>query len=66
MNGAKMSGTEKKSIIRVQRETIWHMSCGACGYYWTVPTMNSQDSPVRRQWTCPLCATKSPAKEAEE
>jgi hypothetical protein len=42
------------------------MSCGACGYYWTVPTMNSQDSPARREWTCPLCATKSPAEEAEE
>ena len=40
------------------KEIIWHMSCGQCGYYWTVPTMREDDDPTHRAWTCPLCATK--------
>ena len=60
-----MSKAEKPAIIRVQKEIIWHMSCGACTYYWTVPTMDEKDNPARREWTCPLCATKSPAEEAK-
>lgn len=60
-----MSASEKSTIIRVQREIIWHMTCGACGYYWTVPTMEADNNPTRREWTCPLCATKSPAEETE-
>ena len=53
-------------VISVSKEIIWHMSCGQCGYYWTVPTMREEDNPTRRAWTCPLCATKSTAERADE
>ena len=52
-------------VISVSKEIIWHMSCGQCGYYWTVPTMHEEDNPTRRAWTCPLCATKSTAERAD-
>ena len=52
-------------VISVSKEIIWHMSCGQCGYYWTVPTMREEDNPTRRAWTCPLCATKSMAERAD-
>ena len=61
-----MGASDTSTIIRVQKEIIWHMTCGACSYYWTVPTMDSQYTPARREWTCPLCATKSQAQETEE
>jgi len=49
--------TEKQ--ITVSKETIWHMVCGHCHYYWTVPTMSEEDDPTRRAWHCPLCGIKS-------
>lgn len=58
----KIPPAKQAAVISVSKEIIWHMTCGACGYYWTVPTMDEQDNPVRRKWTCPLCATNSPAE----
>ena len=52
---------DQRTKITVSKEIIWHMRCGACNYYWTVPTMSEDDNPTRRIWTCPLCATKSDA-----
>ena len=58
--------TDKPPVITVSKETIWHLTCGACGYYWTVPTMKEADDPTRRSWTCPLCATKSAAERVDD
>ena len=57
--------TATPPVISVSKEIIWHMSCGQCGYYWTVPTMHEDDDPTRRAWTCPLCAIKSTAVHAD-
>lgn len=57
--------SDKPPVITVSKETIWHLTCGACGYYWTVPTMTEADDPSRRSWTCPLCATKSAAERVD-
>ena len=40
--------TDTPPLISVSKEIIWHMSCGQCGYYWTVPTMREEDNPTRR------------------
>ena len=55
-----------QKVITVSKETIWHMSCGNCNYYWTVPTMNPADDPTRRAWHCPLCGVKSPCVHAQD
>lgn len=58
--------TPAAATISVSKEIIWHMRCGACDYYWTVPTMDEGDDPVRRAWSCPLCATKSQAVRIDQ
>ena len=61
-----MSSSDKDvPKITVSKEIIWHMTCGACRYYWTVPTMYEADNPSRRSWTCPLCATTLDAIEQD-
>lgn len=60
-----LSDTADTPKITVSKEIIWHMTCGSCSYYWTVPTMSEADNPARRSWTCPLCATKSDAVEQD-
>ena len=46
------------------RETIWHITCDACGFYWTYPTMRSDETLTGRQWHCPLCGKAGTAREA--
>lgn len=58
--------TDKAPPIRVSKEIIWHLNCGTCQYYWTVPTMNEADDPRRRDWHCPLCGTKSGCTDMNE
>ena len=50
--------------IRATRETIWHLTCGNCRYYWTYPTMDAGEDVVGKALHCPLCGKR--AEVAEE
>lgn len=53
-----MSDTPEQPI-RAHRETIWHLTCGSCRYYWTYPTMEAAEDIAGKPLHCPLCGTKS-------
>ncbi|MBL6782315.1 MAG: hypothetical protein ISQ21_04685 [Alphaproteobacteria bacterium] len=48
------------------RETIWHISCQTCGFYWTYPTMKINETPENRTWYCPLCGQKGTSEEQKD
>jgi hypothetical protein len=48
------------------RETIWHITCRSCGFYWTYPTMNIKETPENRSWHCPLCGQKGICQESPD
>jgi len=52
-------------MITATKEIIWHLTCGECQHYWPAPTMDSHETPARRQWHCPLCGKKSECVETE-
>lgn len=45
--------------IRASKEIIWHLTCGECGYYWTFPTMQTNQDITKLEFHCPLCGQKS-------
>jgi predicted RNA-binding Zn-ribbon protein involved in translation (DUF1610 family) len=47
----------------LSREIIWHITCGQCGFYWTYPTMQTDEKLTDRKWHCPLCGKSGEAKE---
>ena len=49
--------------IRASRETLWHLTCGNCRYYWTYPTMDSAEPIEGKPLHCPLCGTKAAVEE---
>ncbi len=50
---------EENKPIMVSKEIIWHLTCGNCHFYWTIPTMSEDQDISNREWSCPLCAQKS-------
>ena len=50
---------------QASKEIIWHVTCSACGYYWTYPTMNTQETLADKTLHCPLCGAKAPIAEGE-
>ena len=57
---------KEKKYISVSKEIIWHLTCGECHFYWTIPTMSPKENITRRKWNCPLCGKKNEAKLIEK
>jgi len=52
-------------MFKTQKETIWHITCNGCGFYWTMPTMEDKFKIDSREYTCPLCDKKGKAEEVK-
>ena len=52
--------------IRASRETIWHLTCGSCHYYWTYPTMDAAETVEGKTLHCPLCGARAEVEREGE
>jgi len=52
-------------MFRTQKETIWHITCNNCSFYWTMPTMEEKLPMQDREFTCPVCAKKGKVEEVK-
>jgi len=52
-------------MFRTQKETIWHITCNNCSFYWTMPTMEEKLKMDDRQFTCPVCSKKGKVEEVK-
>jgi len=52
-------------MFKTQKETIWHITCNNCSFYWTMPTMEEKLPMQDREFTCPVCAKKGKVEEVK-